>query len=87
MGTYHNALYIGTSDGHILKIYDTDEGPAPVVEAVHVFAKNYPVVNLLTTHNQVSFIRSNFLFRQNPKEYVQYRCQFTGQRTVPYLSC
>lgn len=52
-GTSHNALYIGTSDGRVLKLYDPGEGPTTIVESVKVFARNAPVVNLMAADRQV----------------------------------
>lgn len=52
-GFKHNALYLGTSDGRILKFYDPGDGKTALVETVRIFARNVPIVNLLATTNQV----------------------------------
>lgn len=52
-GVTHNALYIGTSDGRVLKLYDLQDGPTTVVQSVKVFSKNLPVINLMAINDQV----------------------------------
>ncbi|VDN05872.1 unnamed protein product, partial [Onchocerca ochengi] len=51
-GAVHNALYIGTSDGRVLKLYDPQDRPTIIVQSVKVFAKNSPIINLMATNEQ-----------------------------------
>lgn len=53
-GATHNALYIGTSDGRVLKLYDPRDGPTTIVQSVKVFSRNLPIINLMATNEQVT---------------------------------
>ncbi|VDK80297.1 unnamed protein product [Litomosoides sigmodontis] len=55
----HNALYIGTSDGRVLKLYDPEDGPTTVVQSVKVFSRNLPIVNLMATNDQLIVVSSD----------------------------
>nr|CRZ25455.1 BMA-SMP-1 [Brugia malayi] len=58
-GATHNALYIGTSDGHVLKLYDPQDGPTTIVQSVKVFPKNSPIINLMATNEQLIVVSAD----------------------------
>uniref|UniRef100_A0A158Q795 Sema domain-containing protein n=1 Tax=Elaeophora elaphi TaxID=1147741 RepID=A0A158Q795_9BILA len=58
-GVTHNALYVGTSDGRVLKLYDPQDGPTAVVQSVKVFSKNVPVINLMAVSDQLIVVSSD----------------------------
>jgi hypothetical protein len=52
-GRRHDVLFVGTADGRVLKLVDTGAGRATLVEAIRVFDRMEPVVNLMTSDNQL----------------------------------
>ncbi|KAL3999131.1 Sema domain family protein [Acanthocheilonema viteae] len=58
-GITYNALYIGTSDGRVLKLYDLRDGPTTVVQSVKVFSKNLPIINLMAINDQLIVVSSD----------------------------
>uniref|UniRef100_A0A0N4X6Z7 Semaphorin-1A n=1 Tax=Haemonchus placei TaxID=6290 RepID=A0A0N4X6Z7_HAEPC len=57
-GQHYDIIYIGTSDGRVLKIIET-VGNTTVIESITVFSKTVPVVNLLTTPRQLVVVSSD----------------------------
>ncbi|EGT38378.1 hypothetical protein CAEBREN_28508 [Caenorhabditis brenneri] len=57
-GHSYDILFIGTSDGKVLKVVEVD-GNATVIQAATVFQRGVPVVNLLTTKENVVIVSSN----------------------------
>lgn len=52
-GRRHDVLFVGTADGKVLKLIDTGAGRATMIEAIRVFDRMEPIVNLLTSDNQL----------------------------------
>uniref|UniRef100_A0A8R1DGN4 Sema domain-containing protein n=1 Tax=Caenorhabditis japonica TaxID=281687 RepID=A0A8R1DGN4_CAEJA len=57
-GHTYDVLYIGTSDGKVLKVVEVD-GNATVIQSATVFQKGVPIVNLLTTKENVVIVSSD----------------------------
>lgn len=57
-GQHYDILFIGTSDGKVLKVVEVD-GNATVIQSVSVFQKGVPIVNLLTTKDNVVIVSSD----------------------------
>ncbi|MCP9260443.1 Semaphorin-1A [Dirofilaria immitis] len=57
--TVHNALYVGTLDGRVLKLYDLQDGPTIIVQSVKVFSKNSPIINLMANSEQLIVVSSD----------------------------
>ncbi|KAM3720560.1 Semaphorin-1A [Dirofilaria immitis] len=58
-GTVHNALYVSTLDGRVLKLYDLQDGPTIIVQSVKVFSKNSPIINLMANSEQLIVVSSD----------------------------
>ncbi|VDL64898.1 unnamed protein product, partial [Nippostrongylus brasiliensis] len=57
-GQHYDIVYIGTSDGRVLKLIET-VGNTTVIESITVFSRTIPVVNLLTTPKQLVVVSSD----------------------------
>ncbi|CAI2293020.1 unnamed protein product [Caenorhabditis sp. 36 PRJEB53466] len=57
-GQHYDILFIGTSDGKVLKVVEVD-GNATVIQSASVFQKGVPIVNLLTTKDNVVIVSSD----------------------------
>ncbi|VDO64928.1 unnamed protein product [Heligmosomoides polygyrus] len=57
-GQHYDIIYIGTSDGRVLKLIET-VGNTTVIESITVFSRTIPVVNLLTTPRQLVVVSSD----------------------------
>ncbi|VDK44044.1 unnamed protein product [Anisakis simplex] len=58
-GVHHNALYLGTSNGRVLKVIDVVDEDTCVIESVHVFRRNVPIVNLMATADQLIVVSAD----------------------------
>ncbi|VDM94893.1 unnamed protein product [Thelazia callipaeda] len=76
-GVTHTALFIGTSDGRVLKLYDPDDGPSIIVQSVKVFAKNVPIINLMANNEQL-FVVSSKEVAALPLEYCSEQRNCAG---------
>uniref|UniRef100_F1KUC0 Semaphorin-1A n=1 Tax=Ascaris suum TaxID=6253 RepID=F1KUC0_ASCSU len=58
-GALHNALYLGTSDGRVLKVIDPGDGTTSLIESTRVFTRSVPVVNLMATSDQLVVVSAD----------------------------
>lgn len=57
-GHNYDILFIGTSDGKVLKVVEVD-GNATVIQSATVFQRGVPIVNLLTTKESVVIVSAD----------------------------
>ncbi|CAI4221806.1 unnamed protein product [Auanema sp. JU1783] len=71
-GQKYNILYLGTSDGRIMKTISID-GNSTIIESTNVFGKTNPVVNLLSKEDQLVIV--------SPDEIAALPLHHCGQQT------
>uniref|UniRef100_A0A0N5AIK0 Sema domain-containing protein n=1 Tax=Syphacia muris TaxID=451379 RepID=A0A0N5AIK0_9BILA len=58
-GIFFNAIYLGTADGHLVKLIETDTGLITVVESIRVFKNKLPVVDLAISKDRMVVVSAD----------------------------